>query len=111
VIAGGAAVATGIFGLLDAYHGWLYSEALRRAKETERILGLRYKQLERRAVDPDSTADLETALATHRFGQYSNLPGFRLLRLKKARPTVVYAGIYGALAALSGAVIAYYTIA
>lgn len=104
-ICGLAAVA--FFLYLDAYHGWLYSEGLVRAHELERILALRYKELERGGDDPDVTLDLDVALATHRFGQYSNFPRFRLQRLTRARPKAVYAVLYGGLAGLAMAAVLY----
>lgn len=102
-----ALAATGLFLYLDAYHGWLYVEGLGRAHELERLLALRYKELERAGDDPDVESDLDVALATHRFGQYSNFPRFRLRLLVRARPQAVYAVLYGSLASLSVAAIVY----
>jgi hypothetical protein len=99
--------AVALFSYLDAYHGWLYAQALRRAHEVEHILELRYKELERAGLDPDVTLSLDVALATHRFGQYSNLRRFRVRLLKSARPRAVYAVIYGSLAGLSMGAIVY----
>jgi hypothetical protein len=95
-----------LFLYLDAYHGWLYAECLTRAHGLERILALRYKELERND-DPDIGLDLDVALASHRFGQYSNLPRFQLRRLLRARPRSMYAVLYGSLFALAAAAIAY----
>lgn len=102
-----ALAAVGLFLYLDGYHGWLYAQALRRAQELEHLLALRYKELERAGVDPDVTLDLDVALATHRFGQYSNFPRFRVRLLKRARPRAVYAVLYGTLAGLSLAAVVY----
>jgi hypothetical protein len=96
----------GVFLYLDAYHGWLYAEGLGRARGLEHILALRYKELER-GDDPDVGADLDIALATHRFGQYSNLPRFRLRHLTRARPKALYAVLYGSLFGLATAAVAY----
>lgn len=102
-----ATVAAALFLYLDAYHGWLYAEALKRAHELERLLALRYKEIERAGDDPDIAIDLDIALAAHRFGQYSNIPRFCVGYLKKARPKAVYAILYGGLGALSIAAILY----
>lgn len=96
-----ALAGVGLFLYLDAYHGWLYAEALKRAHELEHLLALRYKELERGGIDDDVTFDLDVALASHRFGQYSNFPRFRFRLLTRARPKAVYAILYGCLAALS----------
>ncbi len=58
-----------LFLYLDAFHGWLYEAARRRARAVERVLRLRYQQLERGDEDPDAGRDLDRALAAHRFGQ------------------------------------------
>jgi hypothetical protein len=102
-----AFVAVGLFLYLDAYHGWLYAEGLGRAHELEHILALRYKELERSGDDPETSLDLDVALATHRFGQYSNFPRFRLRQLTRARPKALYAVLYGGLFSLAGAAVVY----
>jgi hypothetical protein len=99
-----------LFLYLDAYHGWLYAEGLKRAHELERLLSLRYKALERADDDPDIAFNLDVALATHRFGQYSNIPRFKLRMLGKARPKSVYLVLYGILGGLSAAAIVYCAI-
>jgi hypothetical protein len=101
-----AFVAVGLFLYLDAYHGWLYAEGLRRAHDLEHILALRYKELER-GDDTDISLDLDVALASHRFGQYSNLPRFRLRRLTRARPKTMYVVLYGSLFGLATAAVTY----
>lgn len=109
-IAACALAAAGLFLYLDAYHGWLYAEGLRRAHELEKILALRYKELERGGVDPDISIDLDIALAQHRFGQYSNFPRFRLKQLRRARPVPVFAVLYGGLSTLAVAAIIYLAV-
>lgn len=98
--------ATALFFYLDAFHGWLYAQARQRAREMEHLLSLRYKELERRD-DPDVTFDLDVALATHRFGQYSSFRSFKFRSLSKASPRKIYAVLYGALAVSSAAAAAY----
>jgi hypothetical protein len=100
-------VAVGLFLFLDAYHGSLYAHGLRRAHELERILSLRYKELERAGLDADVSIDLDVALAEHRFGQYSNFPRFRPAFLRRARPVSVYLVLHGSLAALAIASVVY----
>lgn len=100
-------VAVVLFLYLDTYHGWLYAEGLKRAHELEHVLSLRYKALEREEDDPDVVLDLDVALAMHRFGQYSNIPRFKLRMLGRARPKSVYFSLYGILVGLSIAAIVY----
>jgi hypothetical protein len=90
-----------LFLYLDAYHGWLYDEGRRRARYLEHVLGLRYKQLERGDDDPAATGDLDLALASHHFGQYSTIPRFRPAFLLKARPRAIYYVVYGSLSILA----------
>jgi hypothetical protein len=92
---------TWLFLYLDAFHGWLYDESRRRARSVERVLRLRYQQLERGDEDPDAELDLDRALATHRFGQYLALPRFRSRSLLQARPRALYLLVYGSLTALA----------
>jgi hypothetical protein len=102
---------TWLFLYLDAYHGWLYDEARRRARAVERILRLRYKQLERGDEDPDVGRDLDHALAAHQFGQYLALPRFHWRLLRQARPRPVYVLLYGSLTALAIAAAVYAALA
>jgi hypothetical protein len=95
-----------LFLYLDAYHGWLYDEGRRRARDVEHLLRLRYRQLERGDEDPDAEHDLDRALGRHELGQYLALPRFRYRYLLRARPRAVYVAIYGSLTLLaSGAVV------
>jgi hypothetical protein len=106
-----ALAAVVLFLYLDAYHGWLYAEGLRRAHELERILSLRYKELERGDDDPEIGFDLDVALAIHRFGQYSNFPRFELRKLTQARPRRLYGVLYGGLFGLATATVVYALLA
>lgn len=98
---------TWAFLYLDAFHGWLYDEARRRARAVEQLLRLRYQQLERGDEDPDAGLDLDRALAAHRFGQYLALPRFRWRFLRQARPRAVYLLFYGSLTSLAIATAVY----
>jgi uncharacterized membrane protein len=90
-------VAAVLFLFLDAYHGWIYDQARRRVRRIERILRLRYRQLEAGDDEPEAEADLNQALAAHAFGQYLALDRFELKALRSARPRPVYVGLYGSL--------------
>lgn len=97
---------TWLFLYLDAYHGWLYDEGRRRARDIERLLRLRYRQIERGDEEADGERDLDRALAQYEPGQYLALPRFRYRFLLRARPRVVYLGVYGSLTLLAcGAVV------
>lgn len=97
---------TWLFLYLDSYHGWIYDEARRRARDIERVLRLRYRQVERGDEDPDAERDLDRALGQHKLGQYLALPRFRPRYLLRARPRVVYLAVYGSLTLLAcGAVV------
>lgn len=68
-----ASVGVGVLGLQDAYHGWLYAEARKRAVELERLLEGYYKYLQR-TTQAGAAADLLKRLHNHRFGQRSRVP-------------------------------------
>jgi len=95
----GGLVATTLFGLLDAYHGALYAQALDRANGLERLLRLRYKALEQGREEAIET--LDAALAGHRFGQYLDLDPVNWEGMLNARPRVLLAVLYGSLALFS----------
>jgi len=90
-----------LFLYLDAYHGWIYDQGRRRARKIEKILRMRYRQIEAGEDEPQGTADLEQALAAHEFGQYLALESFKIKALKRARPRPVYFGLYGSLILLA----------
>lgn len=101
-----ALLTTWLFLYLDAYHGWLYDEGRRRARDVEHVLRLRYRQVERGDDDPDAEDDLDRALGKHKLGQYLALPRFRYTYLLRARPRMVYVMVYGSLTLLAcGAVV------
>lgn len=88
------------FGLLDAYHSWLYSEALDHARSLERTSAAYYSALEMGDDDPDLVLDFEERLSAHSFGLYRNFKRFQLPEIKAARPQLVfhyfYPGLLGA---------------
>jgi hypothetical protein len=90
-----------IFGLLDAYHSWLYQQALGHAAELEEVSQTYYGALALGADDPDAEFDLQVALQTHRFGIYSNLHRFSAGDLREVRPRIFFAVLYPALLAVS----------
>jgi uncharacterized membrane protein len=102
-----ALVAVALFLFLDAYHGWLYDQARRHVRETEKVLRLRYRQLEAGDDEPEAVADLERALASHELGPYLGMTKFKLEKLFQARPRQIYAGLYGGLALLAVAAAIY----
>jgi hypothetical protein len=93
-----AAIVAVVFMIIDAYHAWLYGEALTLANELERIQGAAYDAVGRRATDPDADKDLRTRLESHRFGLYRNLKRFRPRDLLYARPRVFFYFFYPLLA-------------
>ncbi len=72
-----------VFGLVDAYHSWLYHQALQHAIELESISRTYYAALARGGDDPDAEEDLEVHLQAHRLGVYSNLRRFRMKDLRR----------------------------
>jgi hypothetical protein len=96
----GAVVAL-VFFVIDAYHAWLYGEALLRATAIEQLQGEYYTSLGRRADDPDGAGDLRKRLEEHRFGLYRNFKRFRLKDIAFARPFVFFRLFYPFLAAVA----------
>jgi hypothetical protein len=89
-----------VFGVIDAYHGWLYAHALDRATDMENALG-EYARWLTRTADADLGATALAGLRGHEFGQLRNLPRFRIAMLGNARPTLVYRRLYPALVVLA----------
>jgi hypothetical protein len=89
-----AALVVFVFAFIDAYHAWLYWEALRRANELERLAGAYYETLGRNAEDEDAEIDLRVRLESHRFGLYRNFKRFRLRDLRFARPPIFFRVFY-----------------
>jgi hypothetical protein len=84
------------FYVIDAYHGWLYAEAVRYVRSIERLIELRYKLLAR-GDDADLEQDLEIELRVFRPGMLSQLQHFHLRSIWSARPALVYRVFYPSL--------------
>lgn len=87
------------FGLLDAYHSWLYSEALNHARALEKLTTAYYTALEMGEDDEDVGLDFEEALGSHKFGLYRNFRRFQLPEIRAARPQLVFRYFYPGLLA------------
>jgi hypothetical protein len=87
------------FALLDAYHSWLYGQALRHARSIEDLSAAYYRAVESGEDDEELWPDLDADLAAHRFGLYSQFRRFHLPEIKAARPRLVfqyfYPGLFG----------------
>ena len=83
-----------LFGLADAYHGWVYAEAMAHAQGTERILHLYYASLSRGEDDPVAVEEFEDALFAYKFGSFAEMKRFRPKDLLKARPLFVFVVSY-----------------
>lgn len=85
------------FGLLDAYHSWLYGQALHHARSVEQLTAAYYRAVESGDDDEDLWLDFETDLATHEFGLYGHFRRFQLPEIKAARPELVFRYFYPGL--------------
>jgi hypothetical protein len=85
------------FALLDAYHSWLYSEALKHARALEHLSASYYAAVEGGEDDEDLIFDFEAILGSHRFGLYRNFRRFQLPEIKAARPQLVFRYFYPGL--------------
>jgi hypothetical protein len=85
------------FGLLDAYHSWLYSEALKHARSIERLSAAYYSAVEMGEDDEDLILDFEEMIGSHRFGLYRNFKRFQWPEIRRARPALVFQYFYPGL--------------
>lgn len=85
------------FTLLDLYHSWLYSEALKHARALERISSSYYSAVERGEEDEDLIVEFEELIASIKFGLYRNFKRFQWPEIKHARPTLVFRLFYPGL--------------
>jgi hypothetical protein len=95
-----ASLAVGValmFGLVDAYHSWIYTKALDHAQATENVLNSYFVSLTRGIDEPKSVEDFGVELEAFRPGLSANLERFRLSALKSVRPRLVILTVYGAL--------------
>jgi hypothetical protein len=90
-----------VFGVLDAYHSWLYTEALGHAADLEEVSETYYGALALGGDDPDSALDLQVSLQDHHFGIYRSLTRFRIRDLAAVRPQIFFAVLYPALLTVS----------
>jgi hypothetical protein len=100
------------FTLLDLYHSWLYSEALRHARVLERVSRSYYSAIERGNEDVDLILEFEEQVTSVKFGLYGNFRRFQWPEIKNARPTLVFRLFYPGLAAaalLAAALIALFS--
>jgi len=94
------------FAFLDAYHSWLYSQALRHARALEDLSAAYYRAVERGEDDEDILLDFEASLAAHTFGMYSHFRRFEIPELRAARPRAVFFAFYPGLATVGLTVVA-----
>jgi hypothetical protein len=85
------------FVLLDAYHSWLYSEALKHARAIEKLSASYYSAVEMGEDDEDLILDFEEMVGSHKFGLYRNFKRFQLPEIRRARPTLVFRYFYPGL--------------
>lgn len=100
------------FTLLDLYHSWLYSEALKHARELERISSSYYSAVERGEEDEDLILEFEEMITSIKFGLYRNFKRFQWPEIKRGRPTLVFRFFYpglGLAALLCAALIALFS--
>ncbi len=81
-----AVVVTLLFAALDAYHSWLYTQAIDHTRSIEAILARYYASLVRGHIDADATEDFAVKLETHRFGLSANLSRFGWSKIGSLRP-------------------------
>jgi hypothetical protein len=85
------------FCLLDAYHSWLYGEALKHARALERLSSSYYEAVEGGEDDEELVFDFEATLGSHHFGLYHNFQRFQLPEIRAARPQLVFHYFYPGL--------------
>lgn len=90
-----------LLGLADAYHGWVYGEAMAHVQTTERILHLYYTSLSRGEDDPLALDEFEDALLAYKFGSFADMKRFRARDLLRAKPRFVFVVSYLTLFAVA----------
>ncbi len=91
-----------IFGVLDAYHTWLYSQALQHAAELEELSRIYHRALSRGGDDPHADIDFQVKLQADPSGLYHGLRGnFKWKDLSEVRPRIFLQVLYPGLLAVS----------
>lgn len=90
-----AALVAVVFLIVDGYHGWLYGEAAKHLRSSERMLSTYYGVLSRGEDSEEQVHEFRRDLRAYRFGLYSHLPARpKPSFLRAARPLVVYRLVY-----------------
>ncbi|TMD13589.1 MAG: hypothetical protein E6J00_08050 [Chloroflexi bacterium] len=92
-----AAITILSFAVVDAYQSSLYAQALLRARTLERITAKHFDALARGKDNPRFIAEADAALASNKYGFYSNLQAFRWRDLFHLRYRIFLVA-YGTLA-------------
>lgn len=91
-----------VFGVLDAYHSWLYYQALGHAVKLEELSGWYHRALAKGLDKPRDDIDFQVKLQDDPFGLYNSLQGkFTWKDLGKARPQIFFQVLYPGLLAIS----------
>jgi hypothetical protein len=101
-----AVVVAVVFFFLDGYHGWLYAEATKHARATEKVTSRYYDALSRGEDDEEVMLDFREELRFHRFGLFLNLHSFELRDLQDARPQLFFRVLYPVLFIIAALVVA-----
>lgn len=105
-LAGLAVVVAVVFWYVDGYHGWLYAEAAKHARATEKVTSRYYDALSRGEDSQKVMLDFREELRFHRFGLFMNLRSFRARDIMEARPRLFYAILYPSLVLIAALVVA-----
>jgi hypothetical protein len=100
-LAGASFAVVVVFGLLDAYHSWLYNQALGHAVDLEELSRKYYRALAKGGTDPHAEADFQVSLQDERLGIYRNLHSFKWKDLPEVRPKIFFQVLYPALLVVS----------
>jgi len=92
-----------VSGIIDAYHSWVYSQALVHATDLEKVSQVYHTAVARGADDPHLKTDLRVALDGHRFGVYTNIKQFswKKPQWQAFRPKVFFQILYPGLLLVS----------
>lgn len=90
-----------ILGLLDAYHSWLYNQALGHAVDLEDLSRAYHRALSRGGADPHADIDFQAKLQDNPFGIYHSLHKFKWADLGEVRPKIFFQVLYPGLLIVS----------